>query len=413
MAAPLTDAPPEATPSRGVVVRRPRVLVVGGGSAGLTLAARLRRRRPELELTVLEPSPFHYYQPLWTLVGGGVVAKEESRREQRAAMPRGLTWLQESAADIRPDEQVVVTGTGRELGYDVLVVCPGIRLDWARVTGLGEALGHDGVCSIYAYDQVDAVWQALRSFSGGTAVFTLPSTPVKCPGAPQKIMYLADDHFRRAGTRGDARILFVSAAPGIFGVDRYARTLERVVARKGIETLFRHEVVAVSSASREVVVRSLDTGAERSIAFDLLHAVPPQAAPEVVATSPLAGPGGWAEVDPATLRHVRYPNVFSLGDASSLPTSKTGAAVRAQAPVAAANLLAHLDGRPLTARYDGYTACPLVTGYGRLVLAEFDYEGKPRETFPFDQSKERRSMYELKRHGLPRLYWHGMLRGRA
>lgn len=400
-----------ATPA--ACARRFRVLVVGGGSAGLTIAARLRRLRPQLEVAVLEPSAAHYYQPLWTLVGGGVVAKEASRREQRDVIPDGVVWLREEASELQPEASMVVTAAGEKIGYDVLVVCPGIALRWDRVAGLAEAVGRDGVCSIYAYEQVDRVWQELRSFRGGTAVFTFPSTPVKCPGAAQKIMYLADDHFRRAGVRNESRIVYVSPAPRIFGVDRYARTLERVLARKGIETLFRHELVAVHADAREAVVRDLDTGAEEAIGYDLLHVVPPQAPPDVVAHSPLAGPGGWVEVDRATLQHIRYPSVFALVDASSLPTSKTGAAIRAQAPVAAANLLAHLDGRPLEARYDGYTACPLVTGYGKLVLAEFDYDGNPRETFPFDQSKERWSMYQLKRYGLPLLYWHGMLRGRA
>lgn len=389
------------------------MLVVGGGSAGATLVARLRRARPGLELALLEPSADHYYQPLWTLVGGGVVRKEKSRREQRAVIPRGVVWLQDAAAAFLPEEDTVVTVSGERVGYDALVVCPGIQLDWERVAGLPEALGRDGVCSIYSYAQADLVWEQIRAFRGGTAVFTFPATPIKCPGAAQKIMYLADDAFRRAGVRERARIVFVSAASRIFAVDRYARTLERVVARKGIETLFRHELLAVRPGAREALVRNLDSGAEQTIPYELLHAVPPQSAPDVAKESPLAGPGGWVEVDRATLQHVRYPNVFSLGDASSLPTSKTAAAIRAQAPVAAANLLAFLDGRPLRAAYDGYTACPLVTGYGRLVLAEFDYDCTPRESFPFDQSKERWSMYQLKRHGLPLLYWRGMLRGRA
>lgn len=389
------------------------MLVVGGGSAGLTVAARLRRLRPGLRVSVLDPADEHAYQPLWTLVGGGVVRKEETRREQRAVVPRGVEWLRQAAAEFRPEADTVVTADGEEIGYDALVVCPGIALDWEAVDGLADAIGRDGVCSIYDYEQVDRVWQELQRFGGGTAVFTFPSTPVKCPGAPQKIMYLADDHFRRAGVRERTRIVYVSAAPRIFGVDRYARTLERVVARKGIETLFRHELVAVRPEAREAVVRDLETGAEQALPYDLLHVTPPQRAPDVVARSPLANAAGWVDVDRETLQHVRHPNVFSLGDASSLPTSKTGAAVRAQAKVAAANLLAHLDGRPPAARYDGYTACPLVTGYGRLVLAEFDYDGNPRETFPFDQSKERWSMYQLKRYGLPLLYWRGMLRGRA
>ena len=379
----------------------------------MTLTARLGRVRPGLEVALLEPSADHFYQPLWTLVGGGVVSKEVTRRPQAPLIPSGVRWLRDAAVELRAEENLVVTARGDAFAYDVLVVCPGIQLDWDAVPGLSQALGSEGVCSIYSYEQVDRVWEEIRSFREGTAVFTFPATPIKCPGAAQKIMYLADDHFRRVGVRDRARIVFVSAGSRIFGVDRYARTLERVVARKGIETRFRHALVAVRPNSHEAVIRNLDDGSESTLAYNLLHVVPPQSAPDLVKQSTLAGRDGWVEVDPLTLQHLRYPNVFSLGDASSLPTSKTGAAIRAQAPVAAANLLAYLDGRPLPARYDGYTACPLVTGYGKLVLAEFDYDGNPRETFPFDQSKERYSMYQLKRHGLPLLYWHGMLHGRA
>jgi sulfide:quinone oxidoreductase len=392
---------------------RRRVLIVGGGTAGITVAARLRRARPSLELTILEPSTDHYYQPLWTLVGGGVVQKEVTRRAEAAQIPAGAIWIRDAAAGFRPDENAVLTAGGKTLGYDALVVCPGIQLDWDRISGLTGASEASGVCSIYGYEHVDRVWDQIRSFAGGTALFTFPSTPIKCPGAAQKIMYLADDHWRRTGVRDRSRIVFISAAQRIFGVDKYARTLENVVARKQIETLFRHELIAIRADTHEAVVRSLDSGDEQTIPYDLLHVAPPQSAPDIVKASPLAGPAGWIDVDRATLQHTRHPNVFSLGDASSLPTSKTGAAIRGQAPILTANLLAHLDRRPLAATYDGYTACPLVTGYGRLVLAEFDYDCRPRETFPFDQSRERWSMYQLKRHGLPLLYWHGMMRGRA
>ncbi len=307
-----------------------------------------------------------------------------------------------------------LTATGEAVGYDALVVCPGIQLDWEAVPGLAGAVGGEGVCSIYAYEQVDRVWEEICGFRGGTALFTFPSTPIKCPGAAQKIMYLADDAFRRNGVRERSRIVFVSAAPRIFAVDKYARTLERVARPQGdrdaLPPRTRRRATRFTRGARAQPGKR--RGARRS-RYDLLHVAPPQSAPDVVKASPLAGPGGWVEVDRATLQHVRYPNVFSLGDASSLPTSKTGAAVRGQAPVVVENLLAFLDGRLLPRRYDGYTACPLVTGYGKLVLAEFDYDGNPRETFPFDQSKERYSMYQLKRYGLPLLYWQGMMRGRV
>jgi sulfide:quinone oxidoreductase len=389
------------------------VLIIGGGSAGLSVAARLRRIAPAFRLTVVEPSHRHFYQPLWTLVGAGVLAKERTVRPQASVVPRGVRWIQDAATELDPDNDQIVTAGGRRLRYRFLVVAPGIQIDWDLIPGLAAGIASGPVTSNWSYDTVDKTWELIRGFKGGTALFTLPATPIKCPGAAQKIMYLADDHFRRTRVRQRAQIIFASAAGGIFGVEKYARTLNTVLARKGIETMFRHNLVEVRADQHEAVVESLDTRARKTIHFDMLHVAPPQSAPDFVKRSPVAGAGGWVELHKHTLQHVRWPNVFGLGDASDLPTAKTGAAVRHQALVVAANVAAAAASRPLPTRYDGYTACPVVTGFGRLVMAEFDYELRPRETFPFDQSKERFSMYLLKRYGLPLLYWHGMLRGHA
>ncbi|HSD88105.1 MAG TPA: FAD/NAD(P)-binding oxidoreductase [Kofleriaceae bacterium] len=387
------------------------ILIVGGGTAGITVAA-LLRDRGAAGVAIVEPSDKHYYQPLWTLVGAGVMAKETTERAEADYIPAGVTWIRDAVAAFEPEANAIVTRGGTRITYDQLVVAVGIQLDWHKIKGLDGHLGKNGIVSNYRYDLVDSTWRELQAFEGGTALFTFPSTPVKCAGAPQKIMYLADDHLRSRGVRDRARILFASAGAKIFGVEHYAKTLRKVVERKGIETLFRHDLVEVRADQREAVFRHCDQGNEVVIPYNLLHVVPPQSAPDVVKKSALADAAGWVEVDKYSLQHARFPNVFSLGDASSLPTSRTGAAVRKQAPVLVENVMAFRAGTPLTARYDGYASCPLVTGYGKLVLAEFDYDGKPTESFPFDQSQERYSMYAMKTYALPEMYWNGMLRGR-
>lgn len=395
---------------------QPKVLIVGGGTGGITVAARLARAAAGLDITVLEPSEQHYYQPLWTLVGGGAARKEATVRAEADYIPAGVRWVRERAAEFRPERRQVVTDRGEVLAYDALVVAPGIQMDWGKIDGLPAALGRDGVCSNYSYETVDSTWRFIRGLREGRAIFTMPGTPVKCGGAPQKIMWLAEHHFRRAGVRDRVEVVYASAGAKIFAVAKYAQTLARLVVERGVQTRFHHDLIAVRAASREAVFRVSEAGQparEEVLAYDLLHVTPPMSAPEFIKRSPLADAGGWVDVDKFTLQHRRHPEVFALGDASNLPTSKTGAAIRKQAPVLVANLLAQLAGRELAARYDGYTSCPLVTGYGRLVLAEFDYSGEPAETFPFDQSKERRSMYLLKKYALPQMYWHGMLRGRA
>ncbi len=390
-----------------------QVLIAGGGAAGITVAAQLRRKLRPFDVAIVEPSDKHYYQPLWTLVGAGVFPKQLSERQESAFIPKGADWIQDAVAEFRPQENCVVTREGRRIGYDFLVVALGIQLDWDKIPGLQENLGRNGVCSNYSYQSVDYTWECVRNFAGGTALFTMPDTPVKCGGAPQKIMYLAEDHFRRAGVRDRSRIVFASAQGSLFAVEKYRKTLEKVAARKEIDTRFRLNLIELKAESKEAVFRQLDTDERITIPYDMIHVTPPMSAPDVIKQSPLANAQGWVEVDKFTLQHPRYDNVFPIGDASGLPTSKTAAAIRKQAPVLVKNLISAIRGEPLEAAYQGYTSCPLVTGYGRLVLAEFDYEGRPQETFPVDQSKERLSMYLFKAYALPRLYWDGMLRGRA
>lgn len=389
------------------------ILILGGGTAGITVAARLRRAAAELDVGIVEPSESHFYQPLWTLVGAGVFPPEASRRREADFIPAGVDWIRDRVAEILPEQKAVATASGRRLTYDWLIVALGIQIDWTAIPGLAEGIGTRGICSNYSFEHVAYTWETIRGFKGGTALFTVPNTAVKCGGAPQKIMYLADDAFRRHGVRDRTQIVFASPAKAIFAVEKYRKTLEQVVARKGIDTRFRLNLVALRPDAREAVLEHLDTHERSIVSYDMIHVTPPMAAPDVIKRSPLANEQGWCAADIRTLRHPRYPEVFALGDAAGLPTSKTGAAIRKQAPVLVHNLRAAMQGQPCDAAYDGYTSCPVVTGYGRMVLAEFDYDNRPQESFPIDQSKERYSMWLLKTQVLPRLYWHGMLRGRV
>lgn len=391
-----------------------QVVIVGGGTAGITTAAHMKNANPNVEIAIIEPSEKHYYQPLWTLVGGGVFDRTETERNEADLIPAGVTWVKDYVSTFAPDKNELTTKSGTTIGYEYLVVCAGIQLNWSNIDGLKDTLGQNGVCSNYTYDTVSSTWDNIRNLKNGTAIFTQPSTPIKCGGAPQKICYLAEEHFRRSGVRDNVEVVFASAKPGIFPVAKYAQALNGVVARKEINTKFEHELVELRPDKKEAVfVVAGDSDKKVVIKYDMIHVTPPMSAPDFLANSPLASAEGWVEVDKYHLNHVRYDNVFALGDCSNLPTSKTGAAIRKQAPTVAKNLLSKIAGEPMTVEYDGYTSCPLVTGYGSLILAEFDYDKQPMETFPFDQSQERYSMYALKAYGLPRLYWHGMLQGRA
>ncbi|HMT28750.1 MAG TPA: FAD/NAD(P)-binding oxidoreductase, partial [Bacteroidia bacterium] len=392
-----------------------QVLVIGGGNAGLSLASLLLLKEPNLKIGIIEPSEKHYYQPAWTLVGGGAFDIRKTERNEGDYIPKKATWIKEYADKFEPEKNSVITKEGHLYTYDFLVVCPGIQLNWSAIKGLTESLGKNGVCSNYSFKTAPYTFECIKNFKGGNAIFHNPDTPVKCGGAPHKIMYLAADYFRKHGILDKASIQYWSGGPKLFAVDRYEKTLMKVVKRGNIKLNFLVKLVEIDAANKKAKFIGFGESNKDEITwvdYDFIHVTPPQSAPDFIKNSPLANAGGWVDVNKHTLQHVKYLNIFSLGDASGLPTSKTGAAIRKQTPTVAANLIALLHNKPMTASYMGYTSCPLITGYGKLVLAEFDYNNKPMETFPFDQSKERWSMYQLKREVLPRMYWGAILKGK-
>jgi sulfide:quinone oxidoreductase len=391
-----------------------KIVIVGGGTAGVTVAARLRRAGEE-DVALIEPSSTHWYQPLWTLVGGGVVDTSATRRPMADVLPRGIHWIQDRVTVVDPDAKVIETQGGVRIGYDFCVMAPGIELNWEGIPGLAEAVGHDGVVSNYTPETATQTWRVVSGFKGGTAVFTQPDGPIKCGGAPQKAAYMSADYFRRAGVLDSTDMIFATPSDSLFGMPDFRVVLEGVASNYGIDVAYKNELIEVRSEAGEAVFATAD--GTRTVNYDMLHVVPTQRAPEFVRKSKLAIPEdtrGYIDVDRDTLQHTRYPEVFALGDASGAPNAKTGAAVRKQAPVVVENLIATMEGRPLNGQYNGYSSCPIVTAKGRVLLAEFDYDLNPHKTVPVrNAAKERRDMWLLKRYGLPFMYWNLMLKGLA
>lgn len=393
-----------------------QIVIVGGGNAGLSVASQLLRKNKALDIAVVDPASKHYYQPAWTLVGSGVFNIKDTERNEADVMPKGVKWIKERVTGFLPDTNSITLEQGGQLQYDYLVVAAGIQINWGDIKGLKETLGKNNVCSNYSFEYAPYTFECLKNFKGGNALFHNPNTPVKCGGAPHKIMYMAADYFRKHGTLDKANIQYWSGGSKLFAVPKYEKTLLHVCEKANISLHFMVKLVEIDGPNKKakfVGIGDTNKDKEYTVDFDMIHVTPPQSAPDFIKSSPLANAAGWVDVDQYTLQHQKFANIFSLGDSSSLPTSKTGAAIRKQAPVLVNNLLAAIRHQPLTAKYNGYTSCPVVTGYGKLVLAEFDYDGNPQETFPFDQSKERWSMFMLKRHVLPWLYWTKILKGKA
>jgi sulfide:quinone oxidoreductase len=391
------------------------VVVIGGGLAGITVTSSLLRRQHDLKIAIIEPNDEHYYQPAWTLVGGGAFDVRKTRRTMASVMPAGAKWIRAAATRVEPHNNLVRLDNGETVAYRDLIVAPGLRLAWERIAGLAETLGKHGVTSNYRYDLAPYTWQLVQQMQGGTALFTQPAMPIKCAGAPQKAMYLACDHWRRSGALSKIKVEFDLAGAVLFGVATFVPPLMEYVKRYDANLVFTSNLVAIDGPSRTATFEATDANGATTRTekhFDMIHVVPPQVPPDFIRESQLADAAGWCEVDHATLQHPRYPNVFSLGDVCSAPNAKTGAAARKQAVIVAENLLAARAGQPLSYRYDGYGSCPLTVERGKVVLAEFGYGGKLLPTFPLDPTRPRRLMWFLKASVLPRFYWSGMLKGR-
>lgn len=420
--------------TRTVMKSHYQVLVIGGGTAGIMTAAQLKRKRAGLEIAIIEPSEDHWYQPAWTLVGAGAYRMSKTRRSEKSVIPEGVAWIRDRVTAIDPAKKTVQTHSDREISYDFLVVATGLVNDYSQIEGLQHALETGAVCSNYV--DPEYTWQSLQKFDGGTALFTQPATPIKCGGAPQKAMYLAADYFRKKGISGKTKVIFLTPGTVIFGVKVVADTLMQVIGRYAAEVRLYHTPVRIDGDRKlayfkvatppdqrenlsEIPGARLTGDGLLEIPFDFLHLAPPQKAPGFISESGLANSAGWADVDHHSLQHKIFSNVFALGDVAALPTAKTGAAIRKQAPVVVDNLLKLLDHKAAdNASYEGYSSCPLVTGYGKMVLAEFNYKNEftpdPLLKFMliFRSYREHWRLWMLKKYGLPYMYWNKMLKGK-
>jgi len=394
------------------------IVIIGGGAAGIAVASSLLARSPDLDIAIIDPADIHYYQPGWTMVGAGVFDASFTARTMGAVLPHGVHWIKAAVAAFEPEKNAVVLDGCRVVSYKQLIVCPGLKLDWNGIEGLADTLGRNGVTSNYRYDLAPYTWELVQNLEKGKAIFTQPPMPIKCAGAPQKAMYLSADHWNKQGVLGNIDIQFCNAGAVLFGVADYVPALMEYVNAYGIKLNFARNLVSIDGAAKlATFIQTNKDGAKESITqeFDMIHVVPPQKAPDFIRVSPLADAAGWVNVDPATLRHKSYENIFALGDVSNTTNAKTAAAARKQAPVVAHNVLASLGREQGQANYDGYGSCPLTVARGKIVLAEFTYGGKLAPSFPkwlIDGTKPSALAWYLKERILPPLYWDAMLKGR-
>ena len=394
------------------------VVIVGGGAAGISTASSLLTRQPNLSIAVIDPAENHFYQPGWTMVGGGIFTPEQTKRRMKDIMPKKVHWIQQAVVGFKPEHNMVVLKDESQIAYEVLVVCPGLELNWKGIDGLEETLGKNGVTSNYLYNLAPYTWQLVRQLKRGKAIFTQPPMPIKCAGAPQKAMYLSSNYWQKQGCLNDIQVEFFNAGGVLFGVQDYVPALMEYVKKYAIHLNFNHQLVKVDGPNQRAWFQ-VTVNEEKQIIeteFDMLHVVPPQQAPDFIRSSSLVDAAGWVDVNPKTLQHnnPQYANIFALGDVTNTSNAKTAAAVRKQAPIVAVNVLQNLQGLTQFAEYDGYGSCPLTVEQGKVVLAEFNYGGVLNPSFPkwiLDGQQPTKLAWLLKARVIPYVYWNGMLKG--
>lgn len=393
------------------------VVIVGGGAGGLAAAASLHKRDKALDIAVIEPKEEHYYQPGWTLVGGGVFSRNQTKRSMASVMPSYVKWIKSAVAAFAPSDNKVITEGGEAVAYKALVVAPGLKLNWAAIDGLEETLGKNGVTSNYRFDLASYTWELVKGLKSGKALFTQPPMPIKCAGAPQKAMYLSCDEWFRKGRLDQIDVAFHNAGGVLFGVSDYVPALEKYIEKYNIDLHFNENLIAVDGDKKIATFALTDKDGnvtKEDRPFDMLHVCPPQCPLDFMKDSPITNEAGWVDVNNETLQHVKYGNIFGIGDGMSAPNAKTAAAVRKQAPVVAHNVLSLLKGYQSAAIYEGYGSCPLTVERGKIVLAEFGYGGALQPTFPpalVDGTKPTKLAWFLKEKLLPWMYFSLMLKG--
>ena len=430
-----------------------KIVIVGGGLAGMSTAARLTLNLKNPDITVIEPQKLSVsYQPGQTLVGAGIWDENDIAYNRDDFVPEGVKIIEDRAIAFDPMKNKLTTAKGQVISYDYLIVATGLQLDFERIKGLEEAgrayssgdnskllkaLGDNGICSIYTAQGATKTWEQMQKYiaqakSGKKTkfLFTDTNTPIKCGGAPKKIMYLTNSRLKEEGARENAQLVFYPNGGKMFGVPEYHDAIVEQFKREGFQWHYRHNLIEIDVENKIAVFDSkwqekgpwdpmmkdfevIPKHEKLKVPYDFLHVTPPQIAPREIGESDIGSAAGWVPVNKETLQHIKFKNIFAIGDIAQVPMGKTGGSVRKQYKVLVKNLISLMEGKKLTAKYAGYTVCPLITSIGTVMLAEFDWTVKPTPSFPLDPLVERWIFWLMKVYALKPMTMYGMLAGKA
>lgn len=389
-----------------------KLVILGGGTGGISTASRILSKKKDLkdDVLIIEPDDYHYFQPAWPLVGSGDEKLDSTWKPMEKVIPKGARWLQAAVKEVDPVKREV-TADETLISYDFLIVALGIELNYGAIKGARGSLGHNGVCTNYLYNLVEYTYESLKNTKSGNIIVTKPETKIKGGVSAENSLFTMDDFIKQQNRNVD--IMFRSGREELFEVKKYNYSLISQMEGKYIDYKLNEELIEVKGEQKQAVFKNTHTGETHTIPFEMLVITPPMHGPSVLKNSGLLDEEGWVDVDKHTMMHKKYTTVFSLGDSSSLPTVKMGAAVRKQLPVLVDNLIERMSDQEPTHKYDGRTACPIATEYGELILAEFGYDKKPKETTFLNQADDKMIFYQFKKNMLPIMYWYALLKGKS
>jgi sulfide:quinone oxidoreductase len=396
------------------MMARKQIVILGGGTGGTMAANRLRRRfdTDQAEIHVVDRDDRHVYQPGLLFVPFGLAQLEEIVRPRRRQLRNGVVFHESEVEEVRIDGDEVLLDDGTVLHYDVLVVASGVRLQPDETDGMTGPGWNERVFTFYSPDGADALHGALESFDGGRLVVNLVDMPIKCPVAPLEFAFLTDWYLRERGIRARTELVYATPLDGAFTKPIASERLSGLLAAKEIELVTEFNAGQVDGVDGKLV--SYDG---RELDFDLLVTIPLHGGAAYLERSPGLGDSlGFVPTDKRTLQTPAKENVFALGDATDLPTSKAGSVTHFEAEVLAENVVRYLADEELEAGYDGHANCFIETGFHRALLIDFNYETEPLpghfpSAFGLPLLRESR-LNHLGKLAFQWVYWHALLPGR-
>ena len=392
-----------------------KLLILGAGTAGTMMLNKLYKEldRDEWEITIVDQFKTHYYQPGFLFIPFGIYKKQDVIKPKHDFFPPGVNVIYSPIDRIEGEKNKVYLDGGKVLSYDFLIIATGTQTRPTETEGLKDKLWYKDIFDFYTIEGALALHERFKDFEGGDLVMCIPETPYKCPVAPLEFVFLADAYFTEKGIRDKVNIKYVTLMSGAFTKPVASKVLGNIMEEKNIEIIPDFYLSHVDNDNKKIV--SYD---DQEVSFDILTIVPVNMGTDMIARSGLGDDMNYVETDKYTLQSKKFENIFVIGDASNIPTSKAGSVAHFAGEILFENILSAMEGRPLHAKFDGHANCYIETGFGKGALIDFNYDTEPLPgTFPLPGIGPFGLLKVTKMNHYGKvlfrwIYWHILLKGK-